>query len=101
MPEVLAVMQERGLDMAGQTSKSVTEYLGETTFSYTVTVCGDAEENCPAVFLSMGQHEHWPFEDPAKFQGSETEKLELTRRVRDQIEQRILQWLEEQNIQLT
>jgi arsenate reductase (thioredoxin) len=98
LPEVLAVMEERGLDMEGQRPKSVTEYLGRTVFSYTVTVCGDAEENCPAVFLSMGRHEHWPFDDPAKFEGSEAERLEFTRRVRDQIDRRLLKWLEEQNI---
>lgn len=100
LPEVLTVMKERGLNMAGQFSKSVSEYLGKTIFSHTITVCGDAEENCPAVFLNMGKHEHWPLDDPAKFQGSEAEKLEFTRQVRDQIEQRILQWLKEQNIQL-
>ena len=97
-PEVLIVMNERGLDMEGQSPKSVREYLGKTVFSYTITVCGNAEENCPAVFLSMGKHEHWPFDDPGKFQGSEVEKLQFTRQVRDQIEDRLLQWLEEQEI---
>jgi arsenate reductase len=99
LPEVLGVMQERGLDMAGQSSKSVSEYLGKTHFSHTITVCGDAEENCPAIFLNMGKHEHWPFDDPAKFQGSNAEKIKFTRQVRDQIEQRVLEWLQEQSIQ--
>ena len=99
LPEVLEVMKERGLDMAGQTSKGVKEYLGKTVFAHPITVCGDAEENCPAIFLNMGKHEHWPFEDPAKFQGSDSERLEAVRVVRDQIDQRIIQWLREQNIQ--
>ena len=99
LPEVLTVMSERGLDMEGQTSKSVREYLGKTHFAHTITVCGDAEENCPAVFLNMGKHEHWPFDDPARFQGSEQEKLEFTRRIRDQMGERILHWLNEQGIQ--
>ena len=98
LPEVFTVMSERGLEMEGQTSKSVREYLGKTHFAHTITVCGDAEENCPAVFLNMGTHEHWPFEDPAKFQGSEAEKLEFTRQVRNQMEERILQWLNGQDI---
>jgi arsenate reductase len=98
-PDALAAMKERGLDMAGQTSKGVKEYLGKTVFAHTITVCGDAEENCPAIFLNMGKHEHWSFDDPAKFQGSDLERLEFTRTVRDQIEQRILQWLEEQRVQ--
>ena len=99
LPEVLTVMKERGLEMEGQSPKSVSTYLGRTIFAHTITVCGDAEENCPAIFLNMGKHEHWPFDDPAKFQGSASEKLELTRQVRDQIDERILHWLHERGIQ--
>ena len=99
LPDVLTVMKERGLDMAGQISKGVREYLGKTIFAHTITVCGDAEENCPAIFLNMGKHDHWPFDDPAKLQGSDSERLEAVRVVRDQIDQRIVQWLKDQNIQ--
>lgn len=98
LPEVTAVMRERGLDMTGQISKDVSIYLGKTIFSHIITVCGDAEENCPAVFLNMGKHEHWSFDDPGKFQGSDMEKVNFSRQVRDQIDQRILQWLKEQGI---
>lgn len=99
LPDVLTVMKERGLDMSGQTSKGVEEYLGKTVFAHTVTVCGDAEENCPAVFLNMGKHEHWPFDDPARMRGDDAERLEAVRAVRDRISARVIQWLEEQNIQ--
>jgi arsenate reductase (thioredoxin) len=99
LPDVLEVMKERGLDMTGQTSKGVQEYLGKTIFAHTITLCGDAEENCPAVFLSMGKHEHWPFNDPAKVQGNEAERLEAVRIVRDEIDQQIIRWLQEQGIQ--
>ena len=98
LPEVFEVMKERGIDMSLQSSKSVTEYLGKVHFSHVITVCGDAEENCPAVFLNMGIHEHWPFDDPAKFEGDEAERLDFTRTIRDQMEKRIRQWLESQNI---
>lgn len=97
LPEVLEVMKERGLDMAGQTSKGVKEYLGKTVFAHTITVCGDAEENCPAIFLNMGKHEHWPFDDPAKFEGSDSERLDFTRSVRDKIASRVQEWLGAQN----
>jgi len=99
LPEVLTVMKERGLDMSGQTSKGVGTYLGKTIFSHTITVCGDAEENCPAIFLNMGKHEHWPFDDPLNFQGNDMERLEAVRAVRDQIDQRIVQWLKEMSIE--
>ena len=98
LPEVQKAMREVGLDMSGQFSKSVTEYLGKTHFAHIVTVCADAEENCPAVFLTMGTHAHWPFDDPAKFVGDDEGRLELTRRVRDQIEDRLRLWLTEQAI---
>ena len=96
LPEVKEVMREVGIDISAQWSKSVTEYLGKTHFSHVITVCADAEENCPAVFLNMGTHDHWPFDDPAKF--DEETRLDSTRRVRDQIEQRLRLWLIEQGI---
>lgn len=98
LPEALRVMQERGIDTSGQRSKSVSEYLGKLHFSHVITVCGEAEENCPTIFLNMGIHEHWPFDDPAKFEGSDPERLEFTRRVRDQIDARIKKWVKAQNI---
>ncbi|MBI5951315.1 MAG: arsenate reductase ArsC [Chloroflexi bacterium] len=98
LPEVREVMREAGIDISHQWSKSVTEYLGKVNFGYVITVCADAEENCPAVFLSMGSHEHFPFDDPAKFTGDEKSRLESTRRVRDQIEERLRQWLAEQGM---
>ncbi len=96
LPDVLTVMKERGLDLKHQRSKSVDEYLGQLHFSHVITVCGDAEENCPTVFLNMGKHEHWPFDDPAKFSGNDEERLQHVREVRDQIDQRVCQWIEEQ-----
>lgn len=96
LPEIKEVMREVGIDISEQWSKSVTEYLGKTHFSHVITVCADAEENCPAVFLNMGTHDHWPFDDPAKF--DEETRLDSTRSVRDQIEQCLRLWLAEQGI---
>ena len=91
LPDVLTAMKERGLDLSGQRSKGVEEYLGKVHFAYVITVCGDAEENCPTVFLNMGRHEHWPFDDPAKFAGGNEERLQRVREVRNQIDQRVFQ----------
>ena len=96
LPEVQEAMREIGVDISGQRSKSVSEYLGKVHFSYVITVCADAEENCPAVFLGMGNHEHWPFDDPAKFDNDS--RLTRTRRVRDQIESRLRSWLVAQGV---
>jgi arsenate reductase len=92
---VYQVMEEVGLDLAGQRSKSISEYMGKVHFGYLITVCANAEEKCPAVFPGMGQRLHWPFEDPAAFEGSDEEKKAKFREVRDQIEQRIKDWLAE------
>ncbi|MBI3162097.1 MAG: arsenate reductase ArsC [Chloroflexi bacterium] len=96
LPEVQEAMREIGIDISSQWSKSVTEYLGKAVFAHVITVCSDAEEKCPAIFLNMGTHEHWPFDDPAK--ADEEQRLDLTRKVRDQIADRLRLWLTEQNI---
>ncbi|MBC7877296.1 MAG: arsenate reductase ArsC [Anaerolineales bacterium] len=96
LPEVQEVLREVGIDTSLQWSKSVMEYMGKVNFANVITVCADAEENCPVVFLNMGTHDHWPFDDPAKF--DEEQRLESTRRVREQIEERLRLWLTEQSI---
>lgn len=96
LPEVQEAMRDIGVDLSGQWSKSVSEYLGRAVFAHVVTVCADAEENCPVVFLSMGTHHHWAFDDPAN--ADDERRLLTTRRVRDQIEQRLRLWLTEQGI---
>lgn len=98
LPEVQKAMREIGVDISGQWSKSVTEYLGKAVFAHVITVCADAEEKCPAVFLNMGMHDHWPFDDPAKFIGDEEQRIQRTRSLLGQIEGRLRLWLTEQDI---
>ncbi len=99
LPVVRTVMAEIGLNMEGQYSKSVNEYLGKVTFAYTVTVCGGAEEKCPRVFLSMGKHLFWPFDDPAALTGAEEEVLPKVREIRDSMAEKIQSWLREQGLE--
>lgn len=93
-PYTRRVLAEVGIDMTGQSSKDLSTYLGKLHFGYLITVCSNAEERCP-VFPGMGIRLHWPFEDPAAVEGSDEEKLAAFRKVRDQIETRILEWLAE------
>ena len=86
------VMAEIGLDMAGQWSKDLAEYLGKVHFAYLVTVCDRAEQQCP-VFPGMGTQLHWMFEDPAAATGGEEEILAKFRQVRDEIKAGILAWI--------
>lgn len=94
-PHTHRVMEEIGVSLSGQYSKHVKEYMGKVHFGCLIIVCGEAEKNCPAAFPSIGQRIHWSFEDPAAFVGSDDEKLAKFREVRDRIEQRIKEWLEE------
>jgi arsenate reductase len=94
-PYTVQVMEEIGLDMSGHTSKGVRQYLGHKHFGYLIIVCADAEENCPVIFVNVGQRLFWPFDDPARAIGSEAEKLAKFRAVRDQISQKIQDWLAE------
>lgn len=92
-PLTVQVMQEVGLDVSGQKSKGVGEYLGKVLFQYLITVCDDAEKNCPSTWPGISKREHWSFEDPAAFEGADDAKLAKFREVRDQIEARIKEWV--------
>jgi arsenate reductase len=97
-PYTVRVLSEKNIDMTGQYSKDVMEYLGRLSVAYLITVCAHAEANCPTVFLGMNERMHWYFEDPAAVQGSDEEKLTKFREVRDQIDQKIQEWLAEQQV---
>jgi arsenate reductase len=97
-PFAIEVLKEIGISTEGQYSKPISKYAGKMDFDYLITVCTNAEERCP-IFPGVGTRLHWPFEDPAAFQGSDDEKTEKFREIRDQIKQRILSWLRELDIQ--
>ena len=82
-PEAIAVMRELGIDIAGHRSKSVDEFAGQS-FDYVLTVCDNARESCP-VFPGKTVRIHQSFADPAALEGSEEERLDLFRRVRDEM----------------
>ena len=92
-PMVEPVMREIGIDISGQRSKSVQEYLGKLTAHYVIIVCENAERNCPKIFPGIGERLYWPFDDPAAVEGTEEGRLEAFRRVRDQIDARLREWL--------
>lgn len=94
-PLTLQVMEEAGVSMAGQTSKGVEVYLGKMHFDYLITVCDNAEKNCPVVWPGVNRRLHWSFEDPAAHEGEYEERLNKFRQVRGQIERKVLEWLKE------
>lgn len=92
-PLTIQVMDEVGVDISGYRSKGVDTYLGKVLFQYLVTVCDDADKNCPTVWPGVNKRLHWSFEDPAAFQGTDEEKLAKFRQVRDQIDEKIKEWI--------
>lgn len=94
-PLTTQVMEEIGISLADQYSKPVAEYMGKTHFGYLITVCSAAEERCPTTFPDISYRLFWAFDDPAAFEGSEEEKLQKFREVRDDISRRIQTWLAE------
>jgi arsenate reductase (thioredoxin) len=90
-PLAIRVMAELGIDLGGHTSKLYAD-MASQSWDYLITVCDDANERCPWVPGSV-QRLHWSFPDPSRATGSEEERLAVFRRVRDQIRERLTDWL--------
>ena len=82
-PEAIEVMREIGIDISGHRSKSVDEFAGQE-FDFVITVCDNAEENCP-VFPGKTTRIHWRFDDPAAVTENGETRLAAFREIRDQI----------------
>lgn len=82
-PYAIKVMEEIGIDISKQRSKSIEELLG-MDFDHVITVCDKAKEACP-FFPGGKNYTHKGFEDPSEFNGSDKEKLDFFRRIRDEI----------------
>jgi arsenate reductase len=89
-PLAIRALQERGIDISAQRSKSIGEFVGEQ-FDYVITLC--AEEVCP-VFLNASKKLHWALPDPSALEGSDAEKLDAFRRTVDELKGRLTRFLE-------
>ena len=84
-PEAIAVLKEVGIDISGHRAKAVSE-IPATEVDTVITLCG--EEECP-LFLGKATRLHWGLPDPAAVRGSEAERLNAFRKVRDELRRRI------------
>ena len=82
-PLSVKVMEEIGIDISDHQSKHLDEFL-ENEVDTVITVCGNADQACPTFPGQVSRH-HYPFDDPAHAEGTEEEKLDVFRRVRDEI----------------
>lgn len=93
-PEAIAVMREIGVDISTHRSKSIDEFL-HREFDFVITVCDNAKESCP-VFPGSVKRIHWSFDDPAAVEGTETERKQLFRRVRNEISEKLKAFINSQ-----
>ena len=86
-PRAIAVMAEAGVDISDQESTIVEDNMLDRA-NVVVTVCGHADEQCPALPEGVTKV-HWPLEDPAKATGTEDEIMAAFRATRDEVEVRV------------
>ena len=80
-PEAIAVMAEIGIDISGQTSKTLDAFLGRP-FDLLVTVCDQAREACPTL-AGVASQAHWSVDDPSAARGEEAARLAAFRAARE------------------
>jgi arsenate reductase len=95
-PLVVKAMGEIGIDISANPTRSVYGLLRQgRLYGWVITVCDESQaEACP-IFPGVSRRQHWSFPDPAAFTGSEEEKLEKVRRLRERIAEKVREWLEE------
>ena len=95
-PNVVTVMKEIGIDLTGKPTQAVHDLLHQgRQYEAIITVCDkEAAERCP-VFPGKVKRIAWSFKDPSAFKGSQEEVLEHTRKVRDEIEAAIKDFIRE------
>jgi len=92
-PRAIQVMGELGIDISHHRSKLVDDLAGER-FDLVVTVCDRAAEQCP-LFPGETEVMHVGFPDPAQARGTEEEITAGFRRVRDEIQQKLIPLIKE------
>ena len=95
-PIVVDAMKQIGIDISGNKTKSVFDYFKRgKMYRYVITVCDKtAAERCP-IFPGVAEKIHWSFPDPSTLQGTYEEKLEGTKKIRDEIKDKIEEWAAE------
>lgn len=87
-PMTIKLMEELDIDMSTRRSKSLKKFEG-IEFDLVVSLCGEEDELCP-VFLTGKRFMHHGFSDPQSYAGTAEEKLEIFRKIRDEIREWIL-----------
>jgi len=90
-PHAVQAMREVGIDISAGVPKSVKQFVSQS-FDYVITVCDDADKNCPNFSGKVGKRVHIGFVDPAAATGSEEHIMSVFRHVRDEIKQKFSEY---------
>ena len=90
-PLAIKAMDARGINIRGQRSQHLDEFLGEE-WDHVLTVCDAAADHCP-VFPGPAQRTHWSIPDPAAASGNEGERRGAFHAARDELERVLREWL--------
>lgn len=90
-PLAIKVMLDAGIDISDHTSDAVSKYINET-WDFVITVCGGANEACPAFTGQVRNRLHMGFEDPSEVEGSEAFVWNAFVDIRDKIHRRFLEF---------
>ncbi len=95
-PYVVKVLQEEGIDISLKSTRNVFDLYNQGNFyNYIITVCDESNsQRCP-IFPGFNKTIHWSFEDPSSFKGSEEEILIKTRMIKNQINNKLDEWIKE------
>ena len=95
-PLAAEVMKEIGIDISRNRTKGVFEFIkAGKLFQYVITVCDDTSGNRCPIFPGYTKRLHWNFPDPSAVEGTHIQKLQRVREIRDQIKERIIDWLKD------
>jgi arsenate reductase len=95
-PVVVDAMKEIGIDISEKKTNSVLDFFKQgKMFKYVITVCDEtAAERCP-IFPGVAERISWSFPDPSALHGTYDEKFNETKKIRDQIKEKIKEWIDE------
>jgi arsenate reductase len=95
-PLAVQAMDEVGIDISNNKTQAVFDcFKSGDLYAYAITVCDESEAaGCP-IFAGVTKRLHWSFPDPSAIAGTQQERLQDMRKVRDDIQARIKSWCEE------
>jgi arsenate reductase len=95
-PLAVRAMAEIGIDISAKKTRGAFDLLRQGNwYGWVITVCDESQaERCP-IFPGAGRRDHWSFPDPAAFAGSEEERMDQVRSLRDRIAGKAKEWIKE------